>query len=198
MVDILTALIVVIDLVLSIWNSYTAGFSYGMLKKSSGPSWMYLSPILGLAMGLAGAVYVTAIVASVVAYVLGLVDVGAVNLLLTYNFLITGGLITVLGIGVTVQSIYIAVKRPGVWTVLGALYNTFASIWNVFVYIQNFGPAVSIINSERQNERKSGLGTLIVLAVVVTVLGVFLSYIAFYAGRNHAEGTSRGLVSRTR
>jgi hypothetical protein len=198
LVDLLTALILVVDLILSIWNSYTAGFTFGMLRKKDGPSWMYVSPILGLAIGLVGAIYVTAIVASLVAYWFALVGMGTVNLLLTYNFLIAGGLITVLGIGVTVQSIYIAIKRPGVWTVAGALYNTFASIWNIFVYMRNFGPAVSLVNYERQNERKSSIGALIILAAVVTVIGVLLSYIAFHAGRNHANGAPVGMTGRNR
>jgi hypothetical protein len=198
LVDLLTALILVLNFVLSIWNSYTAGFTYGMLRKNGGPSWMYLSTILGLALGLAGAVYVTAIVLSLVAYAFGLVDVSIINLLLAYNFLITGGLITALGIGATVQSIYIAIKKPGAWTVAGALYNTFASIWNVFVYIRNFGPAVSLINYEKQNDRRSSLVTLIILAIIVTLLGVLLSYIAFHAGRNHANGRPVGIIRRTR
>jgi hypothetical protein len=184
LVDVLTGFILVADGVLSVWNSYTAGFTYENLKKNGGPSWMYISAILGLVLGLAGAVYVTTIVLSLLAYMFGLVDISAVDLLLTYNFLITAGLITALGIGVTVQSIYVATKRPGVWTVANALYNTFASVWNVFVYMKNFGPAMSIINYERRNDRKPNLGTLIILVVVVILLSVFLSYIAFNAGRN--------------
>lgn len=198
MVDIFSALILIVDLVLSIWNSYTAGFTYGMLRRNGGPGWMNISAGLGLALGLAGAVYVTAIAVSLVAYALGWVDSSTIDLLLIYNYLITGGLITALGIGATVQSIYIAVKRPGVWTVAGALYNTFASIWNVFVYIRNFGPAVSLVNWERQNDRNSNLVPLIILAVVVTVLGVVLSYVAFHAGRNHAYGAPVGMVRRSR
>ena len=145
-----------------------------------------LSVALGLALGLAGAIYVTAIVVSFAAYVLGWVDAGTVDLLLAYNFLVTGALLIVLGIGATVQSIYIAIKRPGFWTIAGALFNTFASIWNVFVYMSNFGPAVSLINYEKQN--KQNPAALIVLAVVAILLGVLLSYIAFHAGRNHAYG----------
>jgi hypothetical protein len=198
LVDLLTGIILVADTVLSVWNSYTAGFTYGNLKKNGGPNWMYASAFLGLVLGLAGAVYVTAIVVSLVAYVFGLVDISAVDLLLTYNFLITGGLITALGIGVTVQSIYVATKRPGVWTVANALYNTFASIWNVFVYMKDFGPSVSIINYERRNDRKSNLGTLIILVVVVILLSVFLSYIAFHAGRNRAYGTPIRIARRNR
>jgi hypothetical protein len=144
--------------------------------------------VLGLALGLSGAVYVTAIVVGFVGYLLGLVDAGTVDLLLAYDFLVTGLLIVVLGVGATVQSIYIAVRRPSFWNVAGALYNTFASIWNVFAYMKDFGPLESLINYERRGDRKSDIGTLIILAVIAVLLGVILAYVAFNAGRNHGQG----------
>jgi hypothetical protein len=188
LVDLLSVVIIVVDLVLSIWNSYSAGLTYGMLKKNGGPGWAYASVGLGLSIGLAGAVYVTAIVVSIFGYVFGLVDLGTADLLLAYNSLITGALVVVLGVGVTIQSIYIAVRRPSFWNVGGAIYNPLASIWNVFAYMRDFGPLESLINQERQNERKSGVGTLIVIALVVVLLGVLLAYVSFNAGRSHGQG----------
>lgn len=187
MVDLLTAIILVFDLVLSVWNSYSAGLSYGMLKRNGGPGWAFLSPILGLSIGLAGGIYVTAFVVGLVGYGFGLVDLGSVDLLFAYNALITGALIVILGVGVTIQSIYITVRRPSFWNVSSAIYNTFASLWNVFVYMRDFGPLTSLINYERQSERKSNLATLIVLAIIAVLLGVLLSYVSFNAGRNHGQ-----------
>ena len=188
LVDILSAVIIVLDLVLSVWNCYSAGLTYGMIKRTGGGRWAYISTIVGLSLGFVGAVYVTAFVVGFVGYILGFVDPGTLDLLLAYNALVTGGLITALGIAVTVQSIYVAVKRPGAWTVLGALYNTFASIWNVFAYMQDFGPLESIINYERRGDRKSNMGTLIVLIILALLLGVLLAFVAFNAGRSHGEG----------
>jgi len=188
MLDLLSALILILDLVLAVWNSYSAGLSLGMLRRSGGSGWAYISPILGLSLGMAGAVYVTAIVVGLLGYWLGFVDPSVVDLLLAYNFLVTGGLITALGIGVTIQSIYIAVRRPGFWSVASALYNTFASIWNVFVYMRDFGPLESLINSERRDRGSSDMGMLIVVAIVAVVLGVLLSYTAFNAGRRRGAG----------
>ena len=188
MVDLLSIIILAFDLVLSVWNCYSAGLSYGMLKRNGGPGWAYLSPILGLSLGVAGGIYVTAIAVGLLGYVFGLVDLGPVDLLFAYNSLITGALIVVLGIGVTIQSIYITVRRSSFWNVTTAIYNTFASLWNVFVYMRDFGPLASLINRERQGERKSDLGTLIVLAIVVVLLGVLLSYVSFNAGVNHGQG----------
>jgi hypothetical protein len=122
----------------------------------------------------------------------GLVGADSVDLLLAYNFLITGGLITILGIGVTAESIYVAIKRPGLWTVGGSIYNVFASIWNVFTYIENFGTAMNIIKTEGRQGR--GQGAAIVLTITTVVIAVLLSYMAFHFGRAHASGEFRGRV----
>ena len=188
MADLLSFVILVFDLVLSIWNSYSAGLSYGMLRRNGGPGWAYISPILGLSIGLAGAVYVTAIVVGFIGYLFSVVDLSTVDLLFAFNSLITGALIVVLGIGVTIQSIYVSVRHPSFWNVAGAIYNTFASIWNVFVYMRDFGPLESLINQERRSERRSDVGTLIVIAIIVVLMGVLLSSVAFNAGRNHGQG----------
>ena len=188
MVDLLSFVILVFDLVLSIWNSYSAGLSYGMLRRNGGPGWAYISPILGLSIGLAGAVYVTAIVVGFIGYLFSVVDPSTVDLLFAYNSLITGALIVVLGIGVTIQSIYVSVRHPSFWNVAGAIYNTFASIWNVFVYMRDFGPLESLINQERRSERRSDVGTLIVIAIIVVLIAVLMSSVAFNAGRNHGQG----------
>lgn len=187
MVDLLSIIILAVDLVISVWNSYSAGLSYGMLKRNGGPRWAYLSPILGVSLGLVGGIYVTAIVVGFLGYGFGLVDLATVDVLFGYDALITGGLVVALGIGVTIQSIYISIRRPSFWNVATAIYNTFASLWNVFAYMRDFGPLESLISYERQSERKSNLAVLIVLAIIVVLLGVFLSYVSFNAGRNHGQ-----------
>ena len=67
LLDALAIIILVLDFVLSIWNSYASGFNLGMVQRSNGPRWLYVSSIVGLALGLVGEVYVLAIVIGVVA-----------------------------------------------------------------------------------------------------------------------------------
>jgi hypothetical protein len=191
LVDILTVVILVVDFVISIWNSYAAGFTIGLQRISKGPGYIKAIAGLALAMGLLGETYVLTVVLALVANAYGWVDVGSLNLLLAYNFLITGGLITVLGIGITAESLYVAYKRPGIWTIGGSVYNVFASIWNVFTYLRNFGTAMNIIKSE---ERQKGQGAVILLAITSVVIAVLLSYIAFHYGRAHASGQYTGRV----
>ena len=54
MVDLLTAIILIVDFVISIWNSYAAGFTFGLQKISKGPGWIKAIAALALAMGLVG------------------------------------------------------------------------------------------------------------------------------------------------
>jgi len=190
LVDVLTAVILVIDFVISIWNSYAAGFTFGLQRISKGPGWIKAIAVLALAMGLVGETYVLTVVLALVANAYGFIGVDSVDLLLAYNFLITGGLIVILGIGVAAESIYVAIKRPGIWTVGVTIYNVFASIWNVFTYIENFGTAMNIIKTEGRQGR--GQGAVVVLAVTAVVIAVLLSYIAFHFGRAHASGEFKG------
>ena len=192
MVDALTVIILVVDFVISIWNSYAAGFTFGLQKISKGPGWIKAIAALALAMGLVGEAYVLTVVLALVASAYGFIGVDSLDLLLAYNFLITGGLLTILGIGVAAESIYVAMKRPGIWTVGATVYNVFASIWNVFTYIENFGTAMNIIKTEGRQGR--GQGAVVVLAITAVAVAVLLSYIAFHFGRAHASGEFRGRV----
>ncbi len=54
MVDLLVIVILVVDFVISIWNSYAAGLGLGFLRNFGGPSWIRLTAVLALAMGLLG------------------------------------------------------------------------------------------------------------------------------------------------
>jgi len=192
LVDALTVIILVVDFVISIWNSYAAGFTFGLQKISKGPGWIKAIAALALAMGLVGEAYVLTVVLALVASAYGFIGVDSLDLLLAYNFLITGGLLTILGIGVAAESIYVAMKRPGIWTVGATVYNVFASIWNVFTYIENFGSAMNIIKTEGRQGR--GQGAVVVLAITAVAIAVLLSYIAFHFGRAHASGEFRGRV----
>jgi len=191
MVDLLTAIILLVDFVISIWNSYAAGLMVGFQKVSKGPGWVRAIAGLALAMGLVGETYVLTVVLALVANAYGLLDTGSLDLLLAYNFLVTGGLVVILGIAVTAESIYVAIRRPGVWTIAGTIYNVFASIWNVFTYVENFGTAMNIIKSEGRSRNQ---GAIIVLAITAVVIASLLSYIAFHFGRAHGSGQYTGKV----
>ena len=192
MVDIFIAIFLILDFVISIWNSYAAGFSLGLLKISKGPGWFRTFAVLGLAMGLLGEAYVIAIFLALITNAYDLISADAVALLLAYNYLIIGGLIIVLGIGMSAESVYVAAKRPGVWNVGTSVYNVFASVWNVFFYIRNFGVAMNIIKSEEREGR--GQGVVLILAITAVIIAVLLSYIAYHFGRAYASGEYSGRV----
>ncbi len=190
LVDNFIAIFLVLDFIISIWNSYAAGFSVGLLKISNGPGSFMAFAALGLAMGLLGEAYVIAVFLALIVNVYGLVSPDAVAFLLAYNYLITGGLIIVLGVGMSAESVYVAAKRPGVWNVGTSVYNVFASVWNVFFYIRNFGVAMNIIKSEEREGR--GQGVVLILAITAVIIAVLLSYIAYHFGRAYASGEYLG------
>jgi len=192
MVDLLVIIVLLLDFVVSIWNSYAAGFSLGLLRISKGPGWIRGAALIALAAGIAGETYVIATFLALALNAYGLVGADSVALLLAYNLVVTGGLITILGIGITAEGVYLAITHPAGWGVWLSLYNVFASIWNVFSYIRNFGAAVRIIRTEEREGQ--GQGAVIVLAAVAVVTAVLLSYIAFHFGRAHASGEYRGRV----
>jgi hypothetical protein len=188
-IDLLTAIILAINFVISIWNSYAAGFNIGMQRRAQGPWWLKIYPVLGLSIGIAGEAYVLTIVIAIIANANGLIGDSTVAVLLAYNFLVLGGLITILGIGITIQTVYITLKHPTFWGAAGSIYNVFASIWNVFNYVRNFGVAANLIKEE-EKEGSSNQGAVVILAVIAVLVAVLLSYIAFHAGRSHALGES--------
>ena len=184
MVDLLTAIILVVDFVISIWNSYTAGYNLGLAKRHEGPDWMFIYAAFGLLLGIVGTIYVLVIVIGLVAVSLGYIGPATIDVLLAYNFLVFGGLITLLGVGVTIQTWYVAIKTHNKWSIVASLWNTFASIWNVWSYISNFGLATSIIKSESKEENEGGLIIILALAVVIAAA---LSYLAYRAGSHKAQ-----------
>jgi hypothetical protein len=187
-VDALNAILIAINFALSIWNSYAAGFNFGILRKSSGPFWLYAYSAIGLIIGVVGEAYVLSVVIGLVALNYGYVSADTIALLVGYEFLIFGGLIVILGIGITITSIYIAVKNPGPWTIGGSIWNVFASVWNVFTYVKNFGLAASLIKSEEREGSKADEGSALVLAATAVLIAILISYVAFRAGRDHAIG----------
>jgi hypothetical protein len=184
---VLVILILALDFVLSIWNSYASGYNFKMLRRhnTDASTFMLIYCVLGLMIGVVGTIYVLAIVIGVVAFYMNYISFGVVDLLLAYNFIIFGGLITLLGVGITIQSWVIAIKTHNKWMIVASLWNTFASIWNVFNYISEFSAVTGIIKSESKDSDSTGI--VVVIFIVAIIIAVLLSYVAFHAGSAKAD-----------
>ena len=180
----LTVGILALDFVLSIWNSYAAGYNFGMLRKQDS-NFGLIYAIFALMMGVVGLIYVIAIAIGFALYAIGSISLDVVNLLLAYNFLVFGGLITFLGVGITIQTWMIAIKTHNKWAIGASIWNTFASIWNVFNYISEFSTMTGIIKSESKDTKDEG--SVIIIIIVAVIIALLLSYVAFHAGNSKAK-----------
>ena len=185
---ILIVLILGLDFVISLWNSYNSGFMFGKARKSQGRAadFMLIYSIFGLIVGFAGTIYVITIALGAGLAYFGYIAYGVLDSLLALNFLVFGGVITFFGIGVTVMGIYNAYKTKNKWMALISVWNVFATIMNLYVYISNFGPAVGILKTQLKSGKKD-TGTLIIVAAIGIVIGALIAYAFYTAGRRKAE-----------
>ncbi len=58
MVDLLTLLILLFDVIISIWNAYASGYNIGLLRKNNGGGFNEVASYAGLCLAFAGIVYV--------------------------------------------------------------------------------------------------------------------------------------------
>lgn len=186
--DIITILILIFDFVISIWDSYAAGYNISLLYREDKIGitlLVWISSICALILGFIGATYVLSTIIGSILYAFSYITGDALTALLSINFLVFGLLITVLGIIIAIQSVVMAVKRHNFSTILTAIYNVGASIVNVFSYIGNFGPVSNLLGREDRDSKD----TAIIIIVIAALIGLILTYIAFRMGMSQGDRT---------
>ncbi|MGC8673425.1 MAG: hypothetical protein ACP5TO_08030, partial [Thermoplasmata archaeon] len=106
---------------------------------------------------------------------LGYMGIGAVEYVLAFNFIVFGLMIIGFGFMITVQSIIIAAKRRSIGSILIALWNTFAEVWDIASYVEGFKESVSILSRERR-------GNALVIVVVSLLIAYFITHAAYKHG----------------
>lgn len=177
--------ILALNMIISIWNSYASGFNLTVLRKHSNqPLWllfMVLS-VTSLFMGFIGACYVLITALGVVAFMTGYISSSLLTLLFAYNFLVLGGLITGLGIVMTIETVAVAIKTRNKWAALASCWNIFASVWNVVTYLKNFKAVTNVINGTKDSRTK-----LYIIAAVAVVMAIIIVYAAYHMGAKKGE-----------
>ena len=186
MVDILTVLILVIDFGFSIWNAYASGLNVEMLRRGGGSSWLKAVAYSGLGLAYAGASYVMIIVVGYAAYAFGYVTADVVEGVLGLDFLVFGLLIIGFGLMITIQSIIMAVRRRSLGSIVIAVWNTFAEIWDIASYAEGFGDAVSMVKGAGGNERDET--SVIIIVIVALLIAYFIVHAAYLHGKRKAQG----------
>jgi hypothetical protein len=182
--DIFYILIVIFDILISIWNAYNAGKALEYMKLNNIESdWPRMVAYSTLILSFAGAAYGNASLLSIVAYYLGYIDIYTLLGVLSFSFLVFGFLIILFGIVVTVNSIIVASKTKRFFDIFIAIYNSIAVIWDIYSYIEGFSTAFNILRNQFSNEERNSQGVFILIIIAAVLIAVFMVYGAFKYGK---------------
>jgi hypothetical protein len=182
--DILYVLIVIFDILISIWNAYNAGKALEYMKLNNIESdWPRMVAYSTLILSFAGAAYGNASLLSIVAYYLGYIDIYTLLGVLSFSFLVFGFLIILFGIVVTINSIIVASKTKRFFDIFIAIYNSIAVIWDIYSYIEGFSTAFNILKDQFGNEERNSQGVFILIIIAAVLIAVFMVYGAFKYGK---------------
>jgi hypothetical protein len=182
--DILYVLIVIFDILISIWNAYNAGKALEYMKLNNIESdWPRMVAYSTLILSFAGAAYGNASLLSIAAYYLGYIDIYTLLGVLSFSFLVFGFLIILFGIVVTINSIIVASKTKRFFDIFIAIYNSIAVIWDIYSYIEGFSTAFNILKDQFGNEERNSQGVFILIIIAAVLIAVFMVYGAFKYGK---------------
>jgi hypothetical protein len=195
--EIFTIIIIAVDFVISIWDAYAGGFSLGMLKKTNDKSkFKKASAISAVGLGFVGSVYVIATVLGFAAAWLGYISFATLEFILSFNLVFLGILIIGFGLIITIQSIIIAAQRRNAWSILIAVYNSFALGFDIWMYVSAFKESAGIITRSTRRSQGSGL-VVIIVAVLIAFIIVHAAYKHGYKkGLNGMQGKAGAMHSR--
>jgi ABC-type multidrug transport system permease subunit len=184
---ILSVIILIFDILISVWNAYNAGKSLEIMKiENINEDWPRMVAYSALVLSFAGATYGNLGILSLIAYYLGYINYYTLASLLSFSFLVFGFLIILFGLVITVNSIIVAYKTKGFWNIAIAIYNSIATIWDIYTYIQGFSYALNTVKGLFSSEDRNSQGIFIVLIIVAALIAIFLVYGAYKHGRASA------------
>jgi hypothetical protein len=179
----LLAAIVIFDFVVSLWNAYSSGVIWGLLRNQAGHGFEKVCAVAGLGLAFAGMAYSTTIILSWVALQIGFIAIWDFLYLVSFDFLVFGAMIIGFGLLITVQSIVIAYRQRNFGSIAIASWNTFAEVWDIATYVQGFQAAATTVKGDRQDR-----ANVIAILVVAVSVALIVTYFAFRAGLRKSEG----------
>lgn len=182
----LVGLLLIFDFVISIWNAYASGYNIGMLRKLGKGGFSRAAAYSGLGLAFAGMTYVLIVVLSFIAYALGYVGIGVVDYALAFNFIVFGLMIIGFGIMVTIQSIIIAVHRKSFGSIIIAIWNTFAIVFDIASYVEGFRASVNMLKAN-----KSDRANALVIVLVAVLIAYFITHAMYKHGLKKASAEQR-------
>ncbi|BFI73700.1 hypothetical protein YN1_6870 [Nanoarchaeota archaeon] len=186
-------LILILDIGISIWNSYNSGKALEIMKIENIESdWPRMVAYSALILSFAGAAYGDLGILSIIAYYLGYINLYTLTSLLSFSFIVFGFLIIIFGLVITVNSIIVAYKTKSFTSIFVAIYNSIATIWDIYSYIQGFSYAFNTLRGFVSNDRDSQ-GVFVVLIIIAVLIAIFMVYGAYKHGRASAYKYSKSI-----
>ncbi len=184
--EVLTFIIMLINLGIALWNSYAVGYNSVVLQYYKGKfkDFFTIANSFGLVLAFAGAAYALSYFLSLILYSLGKISIEIVNLISAYSFLVFGTLIVFSGIVIAIESIIIASMRKDFSSIIVAVYNTLASIFNIYMYLRSFKYAYNLIASNEDEDNKN---KALMIIIVAAIFAIILVYIFYKLGKEKAE-----------
>ena len=173
----ITVAILVLDVIISVWNSYAAG---KVSNESRGFGILFY--VLG---GLLPMTYVMSIVITILLAIFGCISYAIANFLLSFNFVFFGAVIIMWGVIATATSIIIAIRAKDWRAGLISVYNVGALIYDVWEYLGNVGDAVKDIVEDLGRDEDSSILALIIVVGLALAIGFIITYLAYKAGKGH-------------
>jgi hypothetical protein len=172
---IITVAILVLDAVISVWNSYVAGeVSNG--NRGLGIFFYVLGGFLSMA-------YVISIMPTILLAMLKYIPYTIANFLLSFNFAFLGATIIMWGVIATATSIIIATgtKHWGAGFII--VYAISALIYDTWEYMVDFGGAVKDIVTVLAKDKGGVIVTLVIVLGLALAIGFIITYLAYKAGK---------------
>ena len=172
---IITAAILVLDAIISVWNSYAAG---KVSNESRGLGILFY--VLG---GFLPMAYVMSIALTVLLAMFKYISYTIANFLLSFSFVFFGATIIMWGVIASVTSIIIAIRTKDWRAGLISVYNVGALIYDVWEYLGNVGDAVKDIVEDLGRDEDSAILALIIVVGLALAIGFIITYLAYKAGK---------------
>jgi hypothetical protein len=171
---ILGIIVLVVDFVFSMWNSYNAG-RISAVRPVTGKLFYALGGFLPMG-------YVLAIVITFIVSYLGYISYSSAVFLLSFSFLFFGLAFIVWGVMATYVTARTAVRGGGWLAWLVTIYDAFATIWDAWDYISGF---FSNVRSLRRAIDSSDFSLIDVVLVLATAFAAafLVTYAAYREGR---------------
>jgi hypothetical protein len=172
---IITVAILVLDVIISVWNSYAAG---KVSNESRGLGIFFY--VLG---GLLPMAYVMSIALTVLLAMFKYISYTIANFLLSFSFVFFGATIIMWGVIATATSIIATIKTRSWKAGLISMYNISALIYDTWEYMVDFGGAVKDIVADLAKDKDGAIVALIIVVGLALAIGFIITYLAYKAGK---------------